>query len=33
MTFEHSHLWADSSHGYAEGWRSTFDKMERALVR
>lgn len=32
MTFEHSQLWAGSSHGYAGGWRSTFDKMERALA-
>ncbi|HEY5756252.1 MAG TPA: SRPBCC domain-containing protein [Steroidobacter sp.] len=32
MTFEHSHLWAGSSHGYAEGWRRTFDKMERAIA-
>lgn len=32
MLFEHSQLWAGSSHGYAEGWRSTFDKMERALA-
>ncbi|WP_157994231.1 SRPBCC family protein [Peristeroidobacter agariperforans] len=32
MKFEHSQLWAGSSHGYAEGWRSTFDKMERALA-
>lgn len=32
MTFEHSQLWAGSSHGYAEGWRSTFEKMERALA-
>ncbi|GFE78084.1 activator of HSP90 ATPase [Steroidobacter agaridevorans] len=32
MTFEHSQLWAGSSHGYAEGWRSTFDKMARALA-
>lgn len=32
MRFEHSQLWAGSSHGYAEGWRSTFDKMERAIA-
>ena len=32
MLFEHSQLWAGSSHGYAEGWRSTFDKMARALA-
>lgn len=32
MTFEHSQLWAGSSHGYAEGWRSTFEKMARAIA-
>jgi uncharacterized protein YndB with AHSA1/START domain len=32
MIFEHSQLWAGSSHGYAEGWRSTFDKMARAIA-
>ena len=32
MMFQHSGLWADSSHGYAEGWRSTFDKMERVMA-
>lgn len=32
MRFQHSQLWAGSAHGYAEGWRRTFDKMERALL-
>lgn len=32
MHFEHSRLWAGSSHGYEEGWRRTFDKMARALL-
>jgi uncharacterized protein YndB with AHSA1/START domain len=32
MNFEHSQLWAGSSHGYAEGWRKTFGKMERAIA-
>lgn len=32
MTFEHSQLWAGSSHGYAEGWRSTFEKMARVIA-
>lgn len=32
MMFEHSQLWAGSSHGYEEGWRSTFEKMARAIA-
>jgi uncharacterized protein YndB with AHSA1/START domain len=31
MRFEHSKLWAGSSHDYEAGWNSTFDKFERAL--
>jgi uncharacterized protein YndB with AHSA1/START domain len=31
MRFEHARLWSGSSHGYEEGWRRTFAKMQRAI--
>jgi uncharacterized protein YndB with AHSA1/START domain len=31
MRFEHSQLWAGSSHDYEAGWTATFGKFERAL--
>lgn len=31
MYFEHHDIDKDTSHNYAEGWRSTFGKIERAL--
>jgi uncharacterized protein YndB with AHSA1/START domain len=31
MRFEHAQLWSGSSHGYEEGWRRTFAKMQRAI--
>ena len=31
MRFEHSKLWAGSSHNYEAGWGATFDKFERAM--
>jgi len=31
MTFEHSNIDPNTSHGYETGWSSTFDKLEKAL--
>jgi uncharacterized protein YndB with AHSA1/START domain len=33
MTFEHLDIDANTSHNYEIGWRSTFDKLEKALGR
>ncbi len=33
MQFEHAGLIHASSHDYASGWRSTFEKMEKAIAR
>jgi uncharacterized protein YndB with AHSA1/START domain len=33
MTFEHLDIDANTSHNYEIGWRSTFDKLEKALDR
>jgi len=33
MTFEQSNIDPGTSHNYAEGWRSTFQKLERALEK
>lgn len=31
MTFEHLDIDANTSHNYEKGWRTTFDKLEKAL--
>lgn len=31
MTFEHLEIDANTSHNYEKGWRTTFDKLEKAL--
>lgn len=31
MKFEHAHLGSESKHNYLSGWKSTFNKLERAL--
>ena len=31
MTFEHSNIDPNTSHGYEVGWSTTFEKLERAL--
>jgi uncharacterized protein YndB with AHSA1/START domain len=33
MTFEHMDIDANTSHNYEIGWRTTFDKLEKALDR
>jgi uncharacterized protein YndB with AHSA1/START domain len=33
MTFEHLDIDANTSHNYEIGWRTTFDKLEKALKR
>lgn len=31
MKFEHAHVGYESAHNYEEGWRSTFEKLEKVL--
>lgn len=33
MTFEHLDIDANTSHNYEKGWRTTFDKLEKALKK
>jgi uncharacterized protein YndB with AHSA1/START domain len=33
MTFEHMDIDANTSHNYEIGWRTTFDKLEKALKK
>lgn len=33
MTFEHLDIDANTSHNYENGWRTTFDKLEKALEK
>jgi uncharacterized protein YndB with AHSA1/START domain len=33
MTFSHSEIDQETSHNYAEGWRTTFGKLERAIAQ
>lgn len=33
MTFEHLEIDANTSHNYEIGWRTTFDKLEKALEK
>lgn len=33
MTFEHLDIDANTSHNYEVGWRTTFDKLDRALKK
>jgi uncharacterized protein YndB with AHSA1/START domain len=32
MTFTHGNLWEGSAHNYLEGWRSTFEKLNKSLT-
>lgn len=32
MTFEHANIDPNTSHGYENGWSSTFEKLQRALT-